>query len=105
MKFRGALPTFLILLLTGTLWAQGSPSGTPKGVDQSKKELGGIKKRILEERQRVQAISKKESSVISQLNTLDRNLAEKEKELRGLRKKLTSLRETVERSCSEGGCR
>jgi len=91
LKFRVALPTFLILLLTGTLWAQGSPSGTPKGVDQSKKELGGIKKRILEERQRVQAISKKESSVISQLNTLDRNLAEKEKELRGLRKKLTSV--------------
>ena len=97
MKFRETVPILLVLVLTGSLWAQGGPSGKPKGVDQSKQELGGIKKRIQEEKQRVQDISKKESSVISQLNTLDRNLGEKEKELKSLGKKLTAVDRKVKK--------
>ena len=88
-----------ILLWAGSLGAQGVPSSAhPKAVDQSKKELGGIKKKIQEEKQRVQEIRKKETSVISQLNTLDRNLADREKELKSLKQKLAVVDKKVLRS-------
>ena len=103
MRIRGAVPIFLVLVLTGSLWAQGGSSGTPKAVDQSMRELGGIKKRIQEEKQRVQDISKKESSVISQLNRLDRNLAEKEKDLKGLKKKLRHVDRKVKKANQDLG--
>lgn len=103
MTFRGGVPIFLLLILTGSSWAQGDSSSSPKGVDQSKKELGGIKKRIQEEKQRVQDISKKESSAISQLNTLDRSLAEREKELKGLKKKLTAVDRKVKKANQDLG--
>jgi len=92
-----------ILLWAGSLGAQGAPSAHPKGVDQSKKELGGIKKKIQEEKQRVQEISKKETSVISQLNTLDRNLADREKELKSLKQKLAVVDKKVLRSNQDLG--
>ena len=88
-----------ILLWAGSLGAQGVPSSAhPKAVDQSKKELGGIKKKIQEEKQRVQEIRKKETSVISHLNTLDRNLADREKELKSLKQKLAVVDKKVLRS-------
>ncbi len=58
------------------------------GIAQSKKELGSIKKKIQEEKQRVRDMGKKESSVLSQLNALDRNLAKKEKEWKSLDQRL-----------------
>lgn len=103
MKSRGTVLIVLILILTGILWAQGDSSGSPKGVDQNKKELGGIKKRIQEEKQRVQDISKKESSVISQLNTLDHSLAEKERELKSLKRKLTAVERKVKKANQDLG--
>ncbi len=92
-----------ILLWAGSLWAQGAPSLLPKGVDQSKKELGGIKKKIQEEKQRVQEISKKETSVISQLNNLDRTLAAREKELKTLNQKLASVDQKVRKTNQDLG--
>jgi septal ring factor EnvC (AmiA/AmiB activator) len=91
------------LLWAGSLWAQGTPSVLSKGVDQSKKELGGIKKKIQEEKQRVQEISKKETSVISQLNTLDRNLADREKELKSVKQRLAVVDKKAQRTNQDLG--
>ena len=91
------------LLLAGSLWAQSDSPGLPRGMDQSKKELGGIKKKIQEEKQRVRDISKKESSVITQLNTLDRNLNEKDQELKALRQKLGRVDKKVQRANQDLG--
>ena len=71
------------------------------GVAQSKKELGGLKKKIQEEKQRGQAIHKKESSVISQLNKMDRNLSKKEKELKVLNRKLEGVVQKVRKTNEE----
>ncbi len=71
------------------------------GVAQSKKELGGLKKKIQEEKQRVKAIHEKESSVISQLNKMDRNLSEKEKELKVLNRKLEGVVQKVRKTNEE----
>lgn len=71
------------------------------GVAQSKKELGGLKKKIQEEKQRVKAIHKKESSVISQLNKMDRNLSKKEKELKVLNRKLEGVVQKVRKTNEE----
>lgn len=71
------------------------------GVAQSKEELGGLKKKIQEEKQRVKAIHKKESSVISQLNKMDRNLSEKEKELKVLNRKLEGVVQKVRKTNEE----
>lgn len=71
------------------------------GVAQSKKELGGLKKKIREEKQRVKAIHKKESSVISQLNKMDRNLSKKEKELKVLNRKLEGVVQKVRKTNEE----
>ena len=78
--------------------AEADPSSVPKGVDQSKKELGGIKRKIQEEKQRVKDISRKESSVVSQLNSLDRNLSEKDKGLRALKQKLGMVDRKVQKA-------
>ncbi len=96
MRIRGWMTFIGTLLLAGSLWAQGDSPDFPKGMDQSKKELGGIKKKIQEERQRIRDISKKESSVITQLNTLDRNLSEKDKELKVLKQKLARVEKKVQ---------
>jgi len=71
------------------------------GVAQSKEELGGLKKKIQEEKQRVKAIHKKESSVISQLNKMDRNLSKKEKELKVLNRKLEGVVQKVRKTNEE----
>ena len=68
------------------------------GVTQSKEELGGLKKKLQEEKQRIKVIGKKESSVISQLNKLDRTLSSKEKELKALDKKLGILARRVQKA-------
>jgi septal ring factor EnvC (AmiA/AmiB activator) len=68
------------------------------GVAQSKQDLGGLKKKIQEEKQRIKDIHKKESSVISQLNDLDRDLSRKEKEARVLGQQLKGVARKVERA-------
>jgi len=68
------------------------------GMAESKKELGGLKKKLQEEKQRVKVIGKKESSVLSQLNKLDRTLSLKEKELKTLDKKLGILGRKVQKA-------
>jgi len=103
LRIRGVMALLGTLLWAGSLWAQGAPSVPSKGVDQSKKELGGIKKKIQEEKQRVQEISKKETSVISQLNTLDRGLSEREKELKSLKQKLAGVDKKVQRANQDLG--
>ena len=49
MRIRVVMVFLGILVWAGSLWAQGDPSAFSKGVDQSKKELGGIKKKIQED--------------------------------------------------------
>ncbi len=92
------LLTFGIGLLLACMGWAVEPAAAPKGVDQSKKELGGIRKKIQEEKQKVKDISKKESSVISQLYTLDHNLSEKDKELKAFKQKLASVNQKVQRA-------
>jgi len=91
------------LFLAGSLWAQGDSPGRFQGVEQGKKELGGIKKKIQEEKQRIRDINKRESSVISHLNTLDRNLHEKDKELKSLKQKLVRVDRKVKRANKDLG--
>lgn len=69
--------------------------------DAWEQKLGGLKKRIEEEKEKVKRIHQKESSVISQLNTLDRNLSRKEKELKMLNQKLATLAKKVEKTNQE----
>ena len=92
-----------VLLWAGVLWAQAPPPSLPKGIDQSKKELGGIRKKLLEEKKRVQEISKKETSVISQLNSLDRSLAARERELQALKQKLAAVDRKVRKANQDLG--
>jgi septal ring factor EnvC (AmiA/AmiB activator) len=91
------------LFLAGSLWAQGASPARFQGVEQGKKELGGIKKKIQEEKQRIRDINKRESSVISHLNTLDRNLHEKDKELKSLKQKLVRVDRKVKRANKDLG--
>lgn len=69
-----------------------------RGVAQSKQDLGGLKKKIREEKKRIKAIHKKESSVISQLNDLERNLSQKEKELKVLDQQLKGMARKVQKA-------
>lgn len=103
MKFWSLMTLIVALSGAGALEAQTEPLNIHQGVDQSKKELGGIKKKIQEEKQLVRDISKKESSVISHLNTLDRNLAEKEKELKSIKQKLAFVDRKVQKAGQDLG--
>ncbi len=64
-------------------------------------KLGGLKKKIEEEKEKVKKIHQKESSVISQLNTLDRTLSKKERELKLLDQKLNLVAKKVEKTNKE----
>ncbi len=95
-----------ILLALFILWFAGSggmglaESDLRKvqgGMARTKKELGGIKKKIEEEKERIRDINRKESSVISQLNRLDRNLSRRERELKILKRKLKIVGQKVEK--------
>ncbi len=103
MKVLGVVTLGVALSLASLAMAEADPSSVPKGVDQSKKELGGIKKKIQEEKQRVKDISKKESSAISQLNSVDRTLSEKDKELKALKQKLTTVDRKVQQASQDLG--
>ena len=103
MRIGGWMAFIGTLFLAGSLWAQGDSPGRFQGVEQGKKELGGIKKKIQEEKQRIRDIKKKESSVISHLNTLDRNLHEKDKELKSLKQKLVRVDRKVKRANKDLG--
>ena len=93
----------LLLLLTLTMGvgfglAESDVQKMQSGVAESKKELGGIRKKLQEEKQRVKDIGKKESSFISQLNTLERNLSRKEKELKVLDRQLKAVTRKVQQA-------
>ena len=103
MRIGGWMAFIGTLFLAGSLWAQGDSPGRFQGVEQGKKELGGIKKKIQEEKQRIRDINKRESSVISHLNTLDRNLHEKDKELKSLKQKLVRVDRKVKRANKDLG--
>ena len=84
-------------------WTSGGTGETDlqkmqSGVAQSKQDLGGLKKKIQEERQRIKDIHKKESSAISHLNDLDRDLSQKEKELKVLGQQLRGMARKVHRA-------
>jgi len=68
------------------------------GVAQSKQDLGGLRKKIQEEKLRIKDIHKKESSTISHLNDLDRDLSQKEKELKVLGQQLKGVARKVQRA-------
>jgi len=91
----------MVLLWIGPGNAETDLQKIRTGVAQSKEELGGLKKKIQEEKKRVKAIHKKESSVISQLNKLERNLSKKEKELKVLNRKLESVVQKVRKTNKE----
>jgi septal ring factor EnvC (AmiA/AmiB activator) len=103
LKILGVIALGVVLILTGIAVAEADPPGANTGVDQTKKELGGIKKKIQEEKQRVKDINKKESSVISHLNVLDRNLSEKDKEQKVLKQKLTTVDRKVQKANQDLG--
>jgi septal ring factor EnvC (AmiA/AmiB activator) len=103
LKVLGAVTLGVALGLASLAMAEADSPNVHKGVDQSKKELGGIKKKIQEEKQRVKDINKKESSTISQLNLLDRTLSEKDKELKGLKQKLTTVDHKVQQASKDLG--
>ena len=96
-----ALIFFLVLTFAaggGIARAESEAQKIQSGVAQSKKELGGIRKKLQEEKQRVKDIGKKESSFISQLNTLERNLSKKEKELKALDRQLKAVTRKVQQA-------
>jgi septal ring factor EnvC (AmiA/AmiB activator) len=73
------------------------------GVAQSKQDLGGLRKKIQEEKLRIKDIHKKESSAISHLNDLDRDLSQKEKELKVLGQQLKGVARKVQRANEDLG--
>jgi septal ring factor EnvC (AmiA/AmiB activator) len=86
------------LSLPGIAGAGADLPAAPKAVDQSRKELGGIKKRIQEEKKRVKDISRKESSFLSQLNSLDRSLSRKLREQKALTQKLAVVERKAQKA-------
>lgn len=92
---------FSVLLCVGRGDAENDLKKMRSGVAESKEELGGLKKRIQEEKKRVKDIRNKESSVLSHLNQLDRNLAKKEKELRALKQKSASVTQKARKTNEE----
>jgi len=88
----------IIIVLADWGMAETELQKMQSGMAESKKELGGLKKKLQEEKQRVKVIGKKESSVLSQLNKLDRTLSLKEKELKTLDKKLGILGRKVQKA-------
>ena len=97
---------FLLLFLTlipagGIARGQSDTQKAQSGVADSKKELGGIRKKLQEEKQRVKDIGKKESSVLSQLNTLERNLSKREKELKALDRQLKTVTRKVQQATED----
>jgi len=71
------------------------------GVAQSKKELGGLKKRIQEEKQKITEIHRKEASAISQLNNLDRTLSKNEKGLKVWDQQLRAVTGKVQKATED----
>ncbi len=98
MKLR--LVVILILAFSGAAsgFAQTDLHKVRGGIDQGKKELGGIKKKLQEEKRHVREIGKKESSILAQLNTVDKNLVKKEKELKKLNQRLAVVADKVKRT-------
>lgn len=84
-------------------WGESDWQKMQSGIAESKKDLGAIKKKIQEEKKRGRDIDRKESSVISQLNTLDRDLAKKEKERKALDQKLKVVSRKVEKASEDLG--
>ena len=82
-------------------WAQTDLQKMQSGVAQSKKELGGLKKKIQEEKQRITEIDRQEASVISQLNSLDRSLSKNEKELKVLDQQLRTVIRKVQKATED----
>ena len=90
-----------LLFWVGSGYVEADLQKIRSGVTQSKEELGGRKKKIQEKKKQVKAIRRKESSVISQLNTLDRNLSKKEKELKALNRRLEGVVQKVRKTSEE----
>lgn len=91
----------MVIVLAGVGMAETDLQKIQSGMAESKKELGGLKKKLQEEKQRVKIIGKKESSVLSQLNKLDRTLSSKEKELKTLDKRLKILGQKVRKASED----
>jgi len=88
----------MVIVLAGRGMAETDMQKMQSGMAESKKELGGLKKKLQKEKQRVKVIGKKESSVLSQLTKLDRTLSFKEKELKTLDKRLKILGRKVQKA-------
>jgi len=95
------LAVFTAMILVGRGIAETDLQKVRSGVAESKKELSGLKKKIQEEKQRVKEIRKKESSILSQLNTLDRNLIKRGKELKALNQKIEVVARKVQKTENE----
>jgi septal ring factor EnvC (AmiA/AmiB activator) len=98
LRILGLIILWTALSLPGIAGAGADSPVAPQRVDQSKKELGGIKKKIQEEKKRVRDISKKESSFISQLNSLDRGLSRKLREQKAVAQKLAVVERKAEKA-------
>ena len=97
MKILVSLLFLWVVGSAGIGYGQSSLQKVHGGGAQTRKELGGIKKKIAEEKERIRDINRKESSVISQLNRLDRNLSRRERELKILKRKLKIVEQKVEK--------
>lgn len=95
------MAVFTAMILVGRGIAETDLQKVRSGVAESKKELSGLKKKIQEEKQRVKEIRKKESSILSQLNTLDRNLIKRGKELKALNQKIEVVARKVQKTENE----
>jgi septal ring factor EnvC (AmiA/AmiB activator) len=93
----------LILILSAPAASETDLPKMKSGMAESKKNLGAIQKKIQEEKKRVRDMDRKESSVITQLNRLDQNLAQKEKERRALDQRLKAVTRKVEKASEDLG--
>ncbi len=89
----------MLILIGAGNFVSANPEKIQKEAWEQK--LGGLKKKIEEEKEKVKKIHQKESSVISQLNTLDRNLSKKVRELKLLDQKLSIVAKKVEKTNKE----
>lgn len=103
MRATGLGLVLLVLALAAPVASETDLNKMQSGVAESKKNLGAIKRKIQEEKKRVREIDRKESSVIAQLNRLDQNLAQKEKERKALDQKLKAVIRKVEKASEDLG--
>jgi len=89
---------FVLVLFCYTPISYGEDQDLKVELSRKKSELGHVKKRIQEKKQKVQAFARKKSSVTSELRSIERDLSESREEIRSLNSQVDKLSDKIKRN-------